>query len=131
MLKRAIAFWQDRTGAAAAEFAIVVLVFMSMILAIVWLSMAIYANTQLRQASQAAARCGVVRSWSTSCNTATAIHNFAVASYRGPGTPTFDTPVKGSCGTNSWTVVGHVQVPLPAALVNTQLNMSSRACFPG
>ena len=120
-------YLSDQAGAGAAEFAIVVIPFLALVLGIVWLSMAYYGNNQLQYAAEAAARCASVQSWSTSCDTSGHITAYALSQYSGPGAaPTFSYSATG-CG---HTVTGTATMPIHAVLLNTSIGLSASACFP-
>ena len=122
---------RDERGASAAEFAIVLLPFIALVLGILWLSLTIYGNSTLQNAAEAAARCGVVRYWSPECSDATAIKAYALSIYYGPGVSPNFNPIKDKgCGSGSWTVTATATIPITTGLVNTSIPLSASACFP-
>ena len=119
-------YWREERGAGAAEFAIVVLPFSVLIFAIIHLCLMFYANQNLQYAVEGAARCSSVMS-TTTCNTPTAVKNYAAALYKGPNiSPIFDYAATG-CG---HTVTATGSYAMNAVVVITSVPLSSTACFP-
>lgn len=126
--RRAWNYLHDERGASAAEFAIVLLPFIALVLGILWLSLTLYGNSTLQNAAEAAARCASVRYWQTgTCDTKADIEAYALSIYYGPGvSPTF-TYSTGGCG---HTVTATATIPVTTGLVNTSIPLSASACFP-
>lgn len=123
-------YWKNDEGAGAAEFAIVLIPFFALVLATIWLCLTVYGNSSLQDAAEQAARCGVVRSWSTSCNTPDNIQAYALSVYKGPSANQAFVATNTGCGMGSWTVKGTASIPVRAVLVNTDIPLSASACFP-
>ncbi|HWU25839.1 MAG TPA: TadE/TadG family type IV pilus assembly protein [Rhizomicrobium sp.] len=129
-------FIETADGAAAVEFALVVIPFFALIFATIWMGLVMYSGSQLQGATESAARC-----WSLSnaggnsqcagANAADASTALAYASarYKGLGIPTFSIPSGpgGGCGHQ---INGQVAVPVNAVVYSTTVTLKSQACFP-
>lgn len=131
-MKSARQYCRDESGASAAEFALVLLPFLTLIFGILGLSMMFYANQNLHYAVESAARCASVEATSTTCDTAAHIQAYAAARYAGPTiTPVFNYTV-GGCGPagGGHTVSATATYPLTTGLVNISVPLGATACFP-
>ena len=119
----------EEGGASAAEFALVSIPFIGLVLAIIGGSMLFYANQSLQYATEKAARYYSVQtanSGGTPPSIAT-VQTYASNSYTGPGiTPTFVAST-GSCG---YQVTGTATFPLSIGFFSEDFTLQSHACFP-
>jgi len=112
-------------GAISAEFALVVVPFLSIFMAVLGFGLLLWTSSALRYASEDAARCASVKT--TVCTDATSTQNYALSRYEGPNlSPTFTYTATG-CG---HTVTGSATFPLNTGLVNLSLPITVGACFP-
>jgi hypothetical protein len=122
---RARSYLRDEEATAAAEFAFVLPIFLTLVLTILGMSLMLYANTTLHYAAEEAARCYSVKT--AICSDATATQNYALSHYTGPDvTPVFVASATG-CG---HTVSATGSYPFNAVLVNISIPLSTTACFP-
>lgn len=121
----------DDRGASAAEFALVTIPFIGLVLAIIGSSMMFYANQSLQYATEAAARYYSVQTTNTgTAPTTTVVQTYASNAYTGPGiTPTF-TAARGGCGANGFQVTASATFPLNTGLINLSVPLKAHACFP-
>jgi Flp pilus assembly protein TadG len=118
-------YLKDENGTGAAEFALVVIPFMALVMGIIGVSTMMYANHTLQYAVEAAARCFSVNA--ASCSTTTAAQTFATNRYSGPNiAPVFVANTSG-CG---HTVTGTANFTLDAIVVDITVPLSATACFP-
>jgi Flp pilus assembly pilin Flp len=122
-------YLRDENGASAAEFALVLIPFVGLVLAIIGLSMLLYANQTLQYATEKAARYYSVQ---TANNSGTppptaSVQTYAQNAYTGPNiTPSF-TAATAACG---YRVTGTATFPLSTGLVNISVPLSASSCFP-
>ena len=127
-MRTGLRYFRDNNGAGAAEFALVVVPFIGLVLGIIGLSMALYANQTLQFATEAAARYYSVQAAIGNNPSTTTITNYASTHYKGPSiTPSFVANAAASCGHQ---VTGTGTLPLNTGLVNTSVTLHSSACFP-
>lgn len=125
-MRGALIFLNDEHGATAAEFGLVLIVFLALVFGIIGLSDTIWANTTLQVATEAAARCASVTP--TVCNSPSTIQSYGTSHYKGPSIgPTFTYTAGASCGHK---VSGAATIPLDAVVVNLSVPLSASACFP-
>jgi len=126
-MRSLVRYLQEEAGASAAEFALVVIPFIGLVLGIVGLSMLLYANQTLQFATEAAARYYSVQ---TNLGNTPDVSAYALNAYKGPAvSPTF-TPARGGCGPNGFQVTGTGTFPLNTGLYNTSVSLQAHACFP-
>jgi Flp pilus assembly protein TadG len=118
-------FWQDRAGATAAEFALVVPVFGALTIGAINLCLVVYANSLMQFAVDDAARCQSVKTTICTSTAATQTHAAATFGYASLN-PTF-TASQGACGSK---VVGTVTYPLMAVVTTLSVPISATSCFP-
>lgn len=121
---------EDR-GASSAEFALVSIPFIALVLAIIGGAMMFYANQSLQYATEAAARYYSVQTANTgAAPSATTVQTYATKAYLGPGiSPTF-TAARGGCGANGFQVTGSATFPLNIGVLSQSIALKSHACFP-
>lgn len=123
-------YWKEEGGASSAEFALVVIPFLTLIFFIIGMSMMFYANHTLQYAAEAAARCysvDVTNCGDGATTNAAAAQTYAAAHYSGPNiAPVFVASATG-CG---HTVTGTASFPLNAVIVSVSVPLSASACFP-
>ncbi|HEY2446310.1 MAG TPA: TadE/TadG family type IV pilus assembly protein [Rhizomicrobium sp.] len=125
-MRRAFAFLHDERGATAAEFGLVLAVFLALVFGILGLSFTVWANSTLQYAAEAVARCASVNA--AVCTNATATKNYAASVYKGPSiSPVFNYIATGSCGHQ---VTATANMPLDVGLVSMAVPLSASACFP-
>jgi Flp pilus assembly protein TadG len=118
-------FARARDGAAAAEFGLVLPIFVTLLMGSVWVGMLTWANNSLQAAVQTAARCAAVNT--SQCSTPTEISNFALANYTGPGiSPVFTSGVS-DCGQ---TVTGQADFNMNIVPGIGTIPLSATACYP-
>ena len=125
-------YLRDDRGASAAEFALVTVPFIGLVLAIIGSSMMFYSNQSLQYATETAARYYSVQT--TNANgtppTTTVVQTYAKNAYTGPGiSPTF-TAARGGCGANGFQVTASASFPLNTGLINISVPLKAHACFP-
>jgi len=118
-------YWRNESGAAMAEFALVLLPFTAMIFAIIYGALMFYANQTLQYATEAAARCYSVDA--ATCNSTTAVRNYAAGRYKGPNIGASFTATATGCG---HTVTGTGSFPINIVVWSTSIAMNASACFP-
>jgi Flp pilus assembly protein TadG len=121
----------DSRGASAAEFALVMVPFIGLVLAIIGGSTMFYANQSLQYATQAAARYYSVQTANTGTPPSTGtVQTYAHNAYVGAGiSPTF-TAARGGCGANGFQVTASASFPLNTGLINISVPLQAHACFP-
>lgn len=125
-------FLRDEKGASAAEFALVVIPFIALVLGIIGLSTLLYANQTLQFATEKAARYYSVQTanaanTSSALPTASDIQTYAQNAYAGPSiSPNFSAS-PAACG---YQVTGSASFPLNTGIYNTSVALTSSACFP-
>jgi Flp pilus assembly protein TadG len=118
-------FWQNESGAGAAEFTIVLIPFSALVFGIIQLCTMFYANQTMQFATQAAARCFAVDT--TNCGTPGAAQLYAAGKYKGPNVaPVFVADSTG-CG---HTVRATANFQLNAIVYSATIPLSANACFP-
>jgi len=115
-------------GTSAAEFALVLGPFVTVILASLGLSVMLWANSTLHFAAEDAARCAVVKT--SVCTDSASIVSYANSHYNGPNISPVFTPTNSGCGAGSWTVTATATYPLNTGLFNFSVPLSAIACFP-
>ena len=122
----------DERGASAAEFALVSIPFIGLVLAIIGGSMMFYSNQSLQYATQAAARYYSVQTTNAGGTppAASVVQTYAQNAYTGPGiSPTF-VAARGGCGPNGFQVTANATFPLNTGLINLSVPLKAHACFP-
>lgn len=129
------AYRRDQRGSSAAEFALIVPVFLGLVLGVIHLSLAVYSAVELHDATEWTARCLSVSAnnpagATTSCPDSTKVQTYAKSRYTGPNiSPTFSLVTSTSC-TNGNQVSGSGTYSLSTGLVNLSIPISAKACFP-
>jgi Flp pilus assembly protein TadG len=118
-------YFENESGASAAEFALVILPFLALIFMIIMLSMMMYANNSLQYATEKAARCFSVNV--TSCATEAATQTYAAAQYAGPDISPVFTATTAGCG---HTVTGTATFDVDIIVTSLSVPLSAAACFP-
>jgi Flp pilus assembly pilin Flp len=119
-------FWRNEHGATAAEFGLVLIVFLALVFGIIGLSDTIWANSTLQVATEAAARCASVTP--TVCKDNGTINSYGNSHYLGPNiTPSFSLNASASCGNQ---VSASATIPLDAVVVDLSVPLTATACFP-
>lgn len=122
-------YLNDEGGAGAAEFALVVLPFMALIFAIIYLSLLVYFNSQLQYATEATARwASVTSSASGSDPSAGQVQAHFNSVYGGPtlasGDPTYSHV---SCGHR---VVANTTFGMNVVVTSVSVPLTASACYP-
>ena len=121
-------------GAAAAEFALVLPLFLALVFAIVSFGTALFSYTQLHFATEDAARCYSIKT--DVCDNATDTRTYALSRYVGPNIhadfPAATITQTGACygSSQGHSVTGTGSFSFHAGFVNFSLPMSATACFP-
>jgi len=124
-------YFHETSGASSAEFALVSIPFIGLVLAIIGGSMMFYANQSLQYATEAAARYYSVQTANTgSAPSATTVQTYATNAYTGPGISPSFTAARGGCGANGFQVTGSATFPLNIGLLSQSIALKSHACFP-
>jgi Flp pilus assembly protein TadG len=118
-------FCQDRAGATAAEFALVLPVFGALTIGAINLCMVVYANSRMQFAVDDAARCLSVKT--TICTGIASAQSHAAAMFGFSGLNPSFTASQGPCGSQ---VVGTVTYPLMAVVTTVSVPISASSCFP-
>ena len=117
--------WNDERGATAVEFAIVGPIFITLVISILYLCMALLVAGSLHYAVEEGARCASVRT--TVCSDASTIVAYAQSRYFGPGSsPTFSYAAA-ACGKS---VNGSINYVVDLGLKQITVPISATACFP-
>jgi Flp pilus assembly protein TadG len=125
-------FISNEGGASSAEFALIIVPFLSIVMAVLGFCMLLWTSAALRYAAEDAARCASVKT--AVCPDATTTQNYALSRYEGPAiSPTFTYTVA-SC-TSAAVVAGHTVTgtatfAMNTGLINLSLPLTVRACFP-
>jgi Flp pilus assembly protein TadG len=115
--------WRDERGAAAVEFAMVLLVFFVLVFSVIGLSLAVWAKDTLQYATEATARC-----LSVSPSLCSNVQTYGMSRYAGPNdSPTFVSYSITGCAHG---VQGTATFPLDAVLIQKSVSLSAQACFP-
>ena len=126
MTMRLLDYIHRDDGTAAVEFALVVLPFVSLIMASLSLGVLLWTNTTLHYATEDAARCASVKT-DTVCTDSASIISYAQSRYQGPNvSPVFAYSATG-CG---HTVTATASYSLNTGLINLTVPLSTSACFP-
>ena len=134
------AYRRDQRGSTAAEFALILPVFVALILAVIHFSMVVYAAVELHDATEWTARCVAVSANNPSGATTTCAPNPTAAQvlaygqgrYTGPKiTPTFQlvTSPTVSC-TNSTQISGSGTYRMWLGVASVSVPINAKACFP-
>lgn len=117
---------RQQSGSAAVEFAMVLPVFVSLIVGVMYVATLISAMTSLHYAVEQGARCASVTG--AVCSDAASTASFTQAHYQGPTliSPQFSYSTAG-CG---HTVTGTASVTLDFGVSRTKVPVSASACFP-
>lgn len=127
MLSRVVRAIRQDGGASAVEFALVFPVFILMVLGIFEISRALWTNSLLNYAVQAAARCGAVDS--TTCGSSTDTVTYAVQNSSPLTVPSGDfTASTQSCG--SQVTVAFPFTPIVPQMIPFDITLSAQACYP-
>lgn len=122
-MRGAYKFWREERGATAAEFALVLVVFLSLIFGAIGLSFAVWAQESLQYATEATARCRAV-----SPSSCTNVQTYGTSHYKGPSiSPTFVSFAIAGCANG---VQGTATYAFNAVIVRKSLSLSAQACFP-
>lgn len=117
-------------GATAVEFAMVLAPFVLFLLGIISAAAAVYTESSLQYAVEAAARCYSANngqySTGTQCTSATSTQSYAKTVYHGTGSPTF-TATTPACGHQ---VSATLNVVLNAGIKQWTIPLSATSCFP-
>jgi len=122
-----IRFAVEERGASAAEFALVLPLFLLLILGVLHMGFLLYATSCMHSAVEVAARCASVRK-TTDCTNAATTQAFAASNYSGPGIgQTFVHTVDANCGNR---VTGTGNYVMTTGIYNPTVAISATACFP-
>jgi Flp pilus assembly protein TadG len=132
-----VSMWRDRRGSSVTEFALVLPVFLFLTLGAIYLSVLMYAMSNLHQATEAAARWAsiqvTVSGTPPTPPTPTTVTTYAASRYTGPNvSATFtyanvSTPTAANCG-NLVTASGSFR--LLTGLSTLTVPVGAQACFP-
>ncbi len=111
-------------GTTALEFAILAPVIITVVVAVIYMSMTFWAYASMHYAVEAAARCSSVRI--TVCHDDASTKAYAVSHYYGPGSPKFN-PAPMSCG---HAVTASLTYSWETPIVSVSVPLSASACFP-
>jgi Flp pilus assembly pilin Flp len=118
--------WIDKTGASAAEFALVLPAIVVLGVGAFHLCFMIYAAVSLHFAVEDAARCAAVKT--DICSDGQAIQAYAESRYAGPRiSPVFIPALDADCGES---VSASGTYRLDVGLARLDVPLSARACFP-
>ncbi len=124
-------YLRDNNGASAAEFALVLVPFIGLVLAIIGGSMMFYANQSLQYATETAARYYSVQTANTGSAPSTAtVQTYAHNAYVGAGISPSFIAARGGCGANGFQVTASATFPLNTGLINISVPLKAHACFP-
>lgn len=117
----------DTSGTAALEFALTAPAFFGLMIAIMTIGLAMYAQLALQHSVEMAARCAGINT--TICGTSSAIQSYAVSqSYGLSPDPSVFTVTSTTCGTN---VLATYVVNLDfGPFGNRNVTLSANSCFP-
>lgn len=124
-----LCFLRGETGAGAAEFAMVLPLFFTLVFGIVNFSIVAYAEAAMHKAAEAAARCASI---GVTCTSADTTQSYARSSYHGPSvsaTFAYTTPTSGSCsGMKQVYATGTYRINL--VLGSWPISLHARSCYP-
>jgi len=115
----------DTSGAATAEFVLILPVMIILSLGTINASFMLYAYARLHYAAQDAARCRAVKTSVCSDNTTT--ESYALSRLAGPLVSPSFTQSTALCGN---TVTGTATFKVSTGLTTTPITMQARACYP-
>ncbi len=119
-------FLRDSSGATAAEFALVVPVFLILVFSTINMGLAMSAVNQVHYAAERSARC-LATNVSGDCTTAN-IDTYAKGLYNGPGLTAFSfTPADEACGKR---VTGTGGYEILTGFDSTAVTITATACYP-
>lgn len=124
-------FISNEEGASSAEFALVIVPFVSIFMIVLGFSVMLWTSAALRYAVEDAARCAAVKT--SVCTDKASTENYALSRYEGPAlSPAFSYFKKNCTGSSSPgnRVIGEVQFPLNTGLINLSFPLTATACFP-
>lgn len=134
MTNRLRTYLVDTSGATAAEFGLVIGVFLMLVFGTIGLSIALWANSTLQYATQVAARCASIQPYvngQQTCTNSTQIVAYAKSHYLGPGLSslTFSSSQTSCDGVDTgYTVTGTGSMQIIE--VGNPLTLTASACFP-
>ena len=132
------AFWRERRGSSAVEFAFTLPAVLFLMLGGANLILLLYAVVSLHSATQAAARYASMYTVDHSGTAPTTgqnqdpVYSYAKSIYKGPGIKnlTFDYETNGTCGGRNNKVTGTGSYHLYYGLGNLSIALNTTACFP-
>lgn len=140
MRRRLIAYLRDTRGSGAAEFALVVPIFFTLVFAVINFAIVLLAFVTLHFSTEAAARCYALSGTNSTltCTTSgSAFQTYASSRYVGPGiSPVFTPSATGQCHKNAGgsydghAVTASASITLNFVLVRATIPLSTSACFP-
>jgi Flp pilus assembly protein TadG len=134
-MTRLNAYRRDQRGSSAAEFALVLPVFLALVLGVIHMSLVVYSAVELHDATEWTARCLSVSAnnpagATTTCPDSTKVQTYATGRYTGPKiSPTFSVVTTTSC-TNGKQVSGSGSYSMSLGLMRATIPISAKACFP-
>jgi hypothetical protein len=120
----------DVAGTTAAEFALVLIPLVFLLLGTINASIMMFSATALHFAAEDAARCATVNA--TACGTSALTTTYASSAYKGPGAPTFVPAVILDSNSHPLCnqVTGTLNYNFTTGITTTIIPISASACYP-
>jgi Flp pilus assembly protein TadG len=118
-------YYQDCTGVAAAEFALILPAFAALTIGAIHLCIMVYMNSLLQFAVDDAARCESVKT--TVCGSTTATQSHAATTFGFASLSPNFVASSATCGNQ---VTGSVTYPMNAIIRTFSVAISAKSCFP-
>jgi hypothetical protein len=123
-MRELLRYLRSERGTTAAEFALVVLPFIALVLSIIFGGFLLYTNTALQYATEAASRCWEVQT--TVCTSGAVAGQYATSHYYGLVAANFQHP-SAACG---HTIQGSATFPLNIGILDLSIPLKAQACYP-
>jgi Flp pilus assembly protein TadG len=128
-MPRRVKFWREQAGSSAAEFAMVLPVFLALTLGAINLGILLYINSTLHFAVEDAARCMSVKT--TICDNIVDTRTHAATTFNFPSlSPVFTPVVAGGAAGSCNQVTGTATYRLNAVVTSISVPMSATSCYP-
>jgi len=127
--RRVAAMWRDARGVSAIETALLMPAFLLFLLGICEFGRALWTQSALQYAVEAAARCAVVNSGST-CNSASATKSYAATEALGLSIPSGAFSVSGSCSGSMTVTASYSFGFVVPQLFPWTLSLAAKSAYP-
>ena len=125
-------YFADSAGSSGLEFALVLPATVILLLAVINLSLLVYATVGLHWSVEQAARCAAIsqKNTSLSCQHPSNTQSYALSAYKGPNIGLSTASFTAANGTNCRMVSASGSYAIRTGFVNLNVPISAQACFP-